>query len=138
MQPLHIHANFKQMGTVEPMRRELEVRQLEYGAATARAQDHLDQLNDITDALRRLTHHLEVDSVNDTVVQGMRVMTAHREELDESIRALASAAHRRGVPYRRLADAMGVAPNTVRQWITEYREQYEGQPETHPDQSELK
>lgn len=99
------------------------MKQLDYEALTARAEEHLQATRGVHKVLADWEMFLaDGDEVVPTAQTALAVLTAHSEELEKARIALAAALHDRGVTYRSIGSALGVSAMSAQRWITSYRE----------------
>lgn len=100
------------------------MKQLEYEALTARAEEHLHQTKGVHTVLADWEKFLaEGDDVVPTATVALTVLTGHATDLEKARLALAVALHDRGVTYKTIGHALGVSAMSAQRWITSYREQ---------------
>ena len=99
------------------------MKQLDYEALTARAEQHLQMTKDVHKVLADWEKFLaDGDAVVPTATTALTVLTAHSEELEKARLALAAALHARGVSYKVIASSLNISPMSARRWITSYNE----------------
>ena len=100
------------------------MKQLDYEALTARAEQHLQMTKDVHKVLSDWEVFLaEGDAVVPTATAALAVMTGHAADLEKARLALAAALHERGVSYKVIASSLNISPMSARRWITSYNEQ---------------